>query len=205
MFERRNESPKRSGGNVTHDHCKKTVKHKDIVLVMIFLGAFLVMPFIQSDFQNAVAPHLGKVEMDAIIGPVKKRVRFKASLPSKEEIEMIQSQPLVLPPTKRNATILPPPPPSKHRNVTRLTPGFVSHIVPPPIHLYKPSYCESQDEATEIAIENIETHKLLKLPWNATYPKVYKKGEVFHIIKTRFMQHQPTLLESYSRRSVCPP
>lgn len=178
-----------------HDHCKKTVKQKDLVLVIIFLGTFLVIPFIQSDFQNVVTPHSGKKEMDAIIGPVKKRVEFKAIPPSKEEIEMIQSQPLDLPPTKRNATVLPPPPPSKHRTVTRLTPDFVSRVVPPPIHLYKPSYCESQDEATEIAIETIETHKLLKLPRNVTYPKVYKKGEVFHIIKIRFMQHQPTLLE----------
>jgi hypothetical protein len=48
---------------------------------------------------------------------------------------------------------------------------------------------------TNKAIEDIDVSKLLRLPSNATYPRVYKRGDTFHIIKTLFMQYQCNLVE----------
>ena len=125
----------------------------------------------------------------------KKAMKFKNPVPPPEMIKILDSQPINLPETKRGYTKLPPPPPYKDRNVTLLTPDYVSNVVPPPIHIYKPSFDKKADAKAVAGIEGIEVTKLLQLPKNATYPKVYKKGEVFHIIKTRFMQYQPRLVE----------
>eukprot|EP00977_Amphora_coffeiformis_P020968 scaffold8681_cov200-Amphora_coffeaeformis.AAC.12 len=85
------------------------------------------------------------------------------------------------------------------RNITRLTADFQSQVVPPVIHVYKPSYRKKADQATMGHIAVIDINKLLPpldmARHNQTYPKVYAKKELFHIIKTRFMQHQPRLLE----------
>ena len=191
------------------DICMRAVRRKDLILTLVFLGAFLITPFIQRDFNSLVeyrqkARQMAETEMKVILqsatdnkhlGPSSRASRFKNPTPSKEAIKILESQPIQLPPTKKKATVLPPPPPYKFRNVTLLTPDFVSQVVPPPIHIYKPTYDRKADEKVSKALEEIEVHKLLQLPKNATYPKVYKKGEVFHIIKTRFMQYQPKLVE----------
>jgi hypothetical protein len=52
----------------------------------------------------------------------------------------------------------------------------------------------SDDEA----IEAIDVSQLLRLPGNcgnATYPRVYNRGETLHIITTTFMQYQPKLID----------
>ena len=186
---------------------KKNPKDKDLLLVLIFMATFMIVPFLQHDFHAIVKHHKQsreKEELITIVEPAlsKEAGQFKSPVPSKEEIKIIETSPLNLPPTKKAATVLPPPPVYKNRNVTRLTPDFVSRVVPPPFHLYKPTYCKETDEKLENDIANIEVGSLLKLPSNVTYPKVYKRGEIFHIIKTRFMQHQPTLVHLGKARLV---
>jgi hypothetical protein len=195
---------------VFEDVYTRTVRRKDLILTLVFLGTFLVTPFLQRDFKNLVEhrrneQRMTETELEGILGEgkaggVSKTIRvatgrFKQALPSPEEIKQLESAVIELPPATRIATTLPPPPPYQDRNVTRLTPDYVSQVVPPAIHIYKPTYDKRKDARTADAIEAIEVTKLLQLPKNATYPKVYKRGEIFHIIKTRFMQYQPKLVE----------
>lgn len=185
----------------------RAVRRKDLILTLVFLGTFLITPFIQRDFNMLVAHRqeqrmMSENEMKVILQsatpsklPLKDSGRFKNPVPHPDEIQRLESAPIVLPPTKKNSTLLPDPPAYKFRNVTRLTPDYVSDVVPPVIHVYKPTYDKAKDKRTSEQVEGIEVHKLLQLPKNATYPKVYAKGDVFHIIKTRFMQYQPKLVD----------
>ena len=65
----------------------------------------------------------------------------------------------------------------------------------PLYYLYPPRADRFLDHNISQTIADISVSKLLELPSNKTYPKVYKNGSVFHIVKTRFMQYQPKLLE----------
>ena len=65
----------------------------------------------------------------------------------------------------------------------------------PQYYLYPPRADRFLDHNISETIKDIPVMQLLQVPSNRTYPKVYKKGEVFHIVKTRFMQYQPKLVE----------
>lgn len=182
---------------------------RDFFLMMVFLGTFLVLPFIQRDFsslmndQQQSAKLVQQAEIRSLINDRSTAgtgQHFKNPMPSPEEIKRIEQEPIRIPLSSRKKNTvpltLPPPPPFKERNVTRLTAAFQPQVIPPVIHMYKPTYVKKADKATLRQIESLETVRLLQVPpGNITYPKVYKKGELFHIIKTRFMQHQPRLLE----------
>lgn len=65
----------------------------------------------------------------------------------------------------------------------------------PLYYLYPPRADRFLDKNISQSIADISVTELLHLPSNSTYPKVYKKGNLFHIVKTRFMQYQPKLVE----------
>lgn len=65
----------------------------------------------------------------------------------------------------------------------------------PLYYLYPPRAHRFLDHNISQAISDISITELLKLPSHETYPKVYKRGKIFHIVKTRFMQFQPNLQE----------
>jgi hypothetical protein len=65
----------------------------------------------------------------------------------------------------------------------------------PLYYLYPPRADRFLDHNISQTIADISVSELVQLPANQTFPKVYKKNQVFHIVKTRFMQFQPKLVE----------